>query len=515
MFKTIHSKLTLLHAVTFGMLLASVVFIFVFSMRVIAENYFDKLLFNGAKNLEYAVFRPPKTKKIVEHLTRELGKDLSKEELDMAAILMEKAGEILKRRNIEERLDEIMDRVFFFKPVYAQMPEVQQDKNGLPQGVAASHSMKEGRMPLDESLYARLMKGETIYRMIKWEPEVRIRVIAVKINRDGRDYILQSGMPNQGIKEMFQRLIFFMLVIVPLLVIIAAIRGYYFVKRAFRPVRKIVNTVNSITSEDLSLRVESTGIKDEIGQLTDTFNDMINRLESSFKSIKEFSGNASHELKTPLTVIRGEIDVALRKERNSSEYEDILNTIKLETIGLQAIINDLLFFSRMDSGAVTFARQCLALDEILLESYEENYKAAQTKKLSIAMKEIVGAEIHGNRTLLKRLFANLFQNAIKYTNEGGRIEIGLNLEKEQVVFRISDTGMGIPRESLPHIYDSFYRVEHSREDTDSPATDEVPETGGAGLGLAIVKKVVDLHNGKIEVFSQLEKGTTFTVSFPL
>jgi heavy metal sensor kinase len=314
-------------------------------------------------------------------------------------------------------------------------------------------------------------------------------------------------MSSAEVRRTVKRLQVFILLVVPILLVLAAVGGRLFVKRAFRPVGKIVQTVNSITSEDLSLRVESPGTHDEIGRLTDTFNSMIDRLEKSFHSIKEFSGNASHELKTPLTVIRGEIEVALRKARTAREYKEVLSTILDETHNLQAIVNDLLFLSKIDSGSISFSLDEISLDEPLLDSYEENCDFAKSKEIKIVLKPIEPVIIKGNRTLLRRLFSNLLQNAVKYTEEGGEIRISLNPVEKGARFVISDNGIGIPPQSLPNIFDSFFRVEHSR-----PAqSDGGRETGGAGLGLTIVKRIVELHNGEIEVDSKVGQGTTFTV----
>ncbi|MCP4157807.1 MAG: HAMP domain-containing protein [bacterium] len=315
---------------------------------------------------------------------------------------------------------------------------------------------------------------------------------------------MQLGMPSKEVRNMVRRLGFFNLVLVPVLLIIAAVGGYFFVRRAFRPVRRIVKTVNNITSEDLSLRIEEQVLKDEIGELIDTFNNMIGRLQKSFQAIKEFAGNASHELKTPLTVIRGEIEVALRKDRDSAEYKTILASVQGATSDLQLIIDDLLFLARMDSETVSFSFKELDLEELILATHEENYAMAEKKKITVILDRIDSVRIKGNRTLLSRLFSNLMRNAINYSGEDGQIRLTLSETEEGTAFVIADTGIGIPAEALPRIFDSFYRVDESHS----------PGTGGAGLGLAIVKRIVEFHKGVIEVESELGKGTKFTIRFP-
>lgn len=509
MFKSIHAKLTMFHAATFGMLLVSFVVILYFSMHYVLENTFDKILYNGTKNLEFVIFRPPPGGRMMDWLKGHMKGIMTEQEMEKAEMVIEQA---FRKREVGEILDDVMERVFFINPVYAQIRKIEQGKKTIPgdQNIIARSASLEGRtIPLHESTYERLLNGKPVYEMIRWEADRGIRTISLLVkDKEHNSFILQVGMSSEEVRAMMKRLRDFILFIVPVLLGLVAMGGYFFVRRAFRPVAAIVKTVNNITSEDLSLRVKSTGSKDEIGQLTNTFNRMIDRLEKSFKSMKEFSGNASHELKTPLTVISGEIEVALRKDRDIDEYKNVLSTVKDETANLQAIINDLLFLSRMDSGSVSFSFEGLSLEEPLLDAYEENLIFAERKGIKIILERIDPIPVNGNRTLIRRMFSNLLQNAIKYTEEKGRIQITLTAETDGARFMISDTGIGIPRESLPFIFDSFYRVDHSRDDNP-------PETGGAGLGLTIVKRIVELHKGNISVESREGKGTVFTVSLPV
>ena len=171
--------------------------------------------------------------------------------------------------------------------------------------------------------------------------------------------------------------IFFM--VVPVLLIIITFLGYVFMKKAFAPVHQIVTLAKQISAEDLSHRIDSVNSHDEIGELANTFNEMIARLERSFQQIKQFSGDVSHELKTPLTAIKGEIEVALRKERTPTEYTQILQSLLEDTNKLEKMIQDLLFLSRMDAHSIPLSFTPLALDELLLEVYEDTYRLAERK----------------------------------------------------------------------------------------------------------------------------------------
>jgi heavy metal sensor kinase len=270
-------------------------------------------------------------------------------------------------------------------------------------------------------------------------------------------------------------------------------------------VKKIIEAAKKITAEDLSHRIESIGSKDEIGELAETFNDMISRIERSFKQIKQFSSDTSHELKTPLAAIRGEIEVALRKERGREEYKKILKSALEEIDKLQKIIDNLLLLAQMDSQNIKLSFKEIQLDEILLEAFEEIETLAKKKKLSLILKKIDQTGMKGDEILIKRLFVNLIDNAIKYTQEGGKVEIALEKEGDSAKFTVEDTGIGIPENRLPYIFDRFYRVDKARS----------RETGGCGLGLALAKWIAETHKGKIEVKSKVGEGSIFVVSFPL
>jgi len=507
MLKSIRAKLTLLLAGAFGLLLISFVSIVYFSMNYALVNTFDKILLNGARNLEFLVFSREPHKRLSRLFSESLKGVLTQDRIDEAERVIEQT---FKRRPLGEVLDEIMERVFFFQPVYAQVGKLDQGKTTPLSDVrviARSASLKGHTIPLDDDTYNHLLTGEPDYQLARWGDSRPTRVVSLLVrDRENNYFILQVGMTSEEVRTMMNRLRIFITLIVPIILALVAIGGYLFVRRAFRPVDRIVTTVNSITSEDLSLRVESSGSTDEIGRLTDTFNSMIHRLEKSFKSIKEFAGNASHELKTPLTVIRGEIEVALRKDRNVRDYRDVLATINKETVNLQAIVDDLLLLSRIDAGSVSFSLEKLSLDEALLDAYEENCGPADQKGIKIILRNIDPVTIEGNRTLLRRMFSNLLQNAVKYTEAGGTIEIALSAEIRGAACVIADTGIGIPQKNLPRIFDSFYRVSHTRFEGEK-------ETGGAGLGLTIVKRIVELHEGDIRVQSKTGEGTSFSIYF--
>jgi len=221
--------------------------------------------------------------------------------------------------------------------------------------------------------------------------------------------------------------------------------------------------------------------------------------------LKQFSSDASHDLKTPLTIIRGEIEIALRKNRSSKEYIKTLTSIQEEARKLETIIENLLFLSRIDSPAQSLSLKAVPLDEIILNVFEKAEHLANKKGLIFMIGEMEPTLIRGESILLNRLVMNILDNAIKYTPAGGRVGISLERAGKNVCLIVRDTGIGIPGESLPHIFDRFYQVDKSR----------TQRSQGSGLGLSIVKKIADIHGAVVEVKSEVNKGAVFHVIFPL
>ena len=335
---------------------------------------------------------------------------------------------------------------------------------------------------------------------------IPFKILSFFLKNDINHYhLIQIGTPIIYVNETLKKFISIVLISVPILLLSFILGGFFLIKKTFAPVRNIVSTVKKISEKDLSKRIESFEKNNELSELINTFNNMLSRLESSFDQVKQFSNDVSHELKTPLTIIKGEIEVALRKNRPFEEYKELLKSVNSETDKLENIINNLLFLSKMDIENIRKTFKTVQFDEILLETYEEFETITQKKKITLILKKIQKTNLKGKRDLLKHLFRNLIDNAVKYTPKNGKVEIILEKRNNYAKFIISDSGIGIPKSSLSRIFDRFYRVDSARSN----------ETGGTGLGLSIVKRVIDVHSGKIEVKSELHKGTTFIVSIPL
>lgn len=317
--------------------------------------------------------------------------------------------------------------------------------------------------------------------------------------------VIQVGLSMESTVNAQRRLFIILILGGPLLLILASIIGSFIIRRALLPVKSVVNTAQKISAENLSLRIESAGKQDEIGQLVDTFNQMIDRLEGSVQRIRQFSGDVSHELRTPLTIIRGEIEVILRKERNKKEYRQILGSILEETQQMEYIIDDLLLLSKVRSADKEMLKEKFPLHDVVAKVYEGFISAAKNKEIKMEPAKIEPVIFNGKTTLIERMVTNVIDNAIRYTSSGGSIRVSLIKKEKLAELTITDTGIGIPKDSLSLIFDRFYVVDKSRS----------KENGGTGLGLAIVKWIAGAHNIDIQVHSQPNIGSTFTFLFPL
>jgi heavy metal sensor kinase len=334
---------------------------------------------------------------------------------------------------------------------------------------------------------------------------LRIILYPVRIS-ESRNYLVEVGTSLRKHITTLDNFLIILAVSGPLLLLIVVFGGYWILSRAFEPVNRVVHTAGLISAEDLSLRIEAGRYPDdEVGELITTFNSMIARLENSVDQLKQFTSDASHDLKTPLTVIRGEIEVALRSERSKEEYVKTLTSVIEESRKLERIIDDLLFLSRLDHDTPAFTRETLALDEVLLQLFEKTQPLAAEKGIAYVLRRIDNVRVMVSPIMLERLLMNLLDNAIKYTPNGGRVDITLTRENSRAILSIRDSGCGIPAESLPHVYERFYRV------VNSPAH----RGKGAGLGLSIVKKIALLHHFEVELDSKPDVGTTTRVLFPL
>ncbi len=307
----------------------------------------------------------------------------------------------------------------------------------------------------------------------------------------------------------------------PLFVLLTCLIGYFITKRAFRPVRKIQETAQSIADgNDLSLRIALPEGKDEIAMLGKTVDHMLDKLQRSLEKEKQFSSDVSHELRTPLAVIMTESEYALQYASDFDELKESMEVVNRQADRMSVMINQLLFFLRSDHDSLSLGAESpprmrsaedaeqFAVLPVVSELVQDYNMMAETKNISISFAGGADADlsIRADQTMFIRCLSNLIQNAINYGNEGGHIEVGISQAGQYLVVTVSDDGIGISEENQAKIWDRFYQVEESRSQTNG---------GSMGLGLSMVKTIAEKHGGYVTVESTPGKGSTFNVYFLL
>ena len=306
-----------------------------------------------------------------------------------------------------------------------------------------------------------------------------------------------------------------MLALMPLFLLLSIAGAYLISGRAFRPVELIINEVEAITDgRSLHRRLPADGDNDELGRLSNTLNAMIARLETSFGGLRRFTADASHELKTPLTVLRADVERAMNPRVGHNEHLIALEEALQETTRMADLVDSLLTLARADEGRFELATEPVHLESLAREVFETAVILGEDAGLEVDLPVIEDAVVMGDRTRLRQLFLNLITNAIKYTPRGGRVEVALSRRIDEATFTVRDSGIGIAAGDLPYIFERFWRADRARSRLAVTEGGAV-ERGGFGLGLAIAQYIAHAHGGSLTVQSRLGRGTVFTVSLPL
>lgn len=325
-------------------------------------------------------------------------------------------------------------------------------------------------------------------------------------DEEGEIFFVVVGQSLRDIQPVEKQLVLLLAIANPLALLLASVGGLWLANKALRPVDRLTRAAERIGRGNLSERVEEHQSQDEIGRLAATFNQMISRLEQAFERERHFTADASHELKTPLAVLRGELEVALRRERTPEEYQRVLRSSLEEIARLTKLTEDLLTLARSDADESALDLEQVQLDQLASEARAYMAPLAESAGVTLTYDAPPSTVVvEGDQKRLKQLLVNLLDNAIKYTPSGGSVRLVLAAKDPNAVIEVTDTGRGIPTSALPHIFERFYRQTDPR---DSRVT-------GFGLGLAISKWIVDAHGGSIDVESREGNGSTFTVRLPL
>ena len=361
---------------------------------------------------------------------------------------------------------------------------------------------------------ADTLRGEATPGLADLPPEGRLenvgtsagplRFLSQNLDIDGRTYTVQVAAPLRDLQQGLNDALWVLIPMFPIALLLASACGYWVSRRALAPVDRITQTARTVTAENLAQRLEVPPTGDELARLSETLNEMIGRLESSFHKISQFTADASHELRTPLAIVRTTAEVALRAPTND-EHREALEQIVAEVGRTSQLLDNLLVIAKADAGSeLRKTRVDAAL--VAREAAAEIAVLARMKHIDFVI-DLPDAPVcvMADPQALRRLFLILLDNAVKYTAVAGRVELTLEEREGDAWIRVRDTGIGIPADDQPLIFDRFYRVDRARSRSH----------GGAGLGLAIGRWIVGVHEGEIFVESELDRGSLFSVRLPV
>lgn len=450
-------------------------------------------------------------------LSRSLYRDMDHKLRSLAELIAAESASPLNKFSFGE-IDQTLEASMNLKPVGKFIQVLDQSGRIGRQ----SENLKNVKLPISLQALRNASNGSISYETTYSFGNAPLRIITypVRVNNQVAQ-IIQVASSLEEVEDTLNTLLIILMITVPSILMTASLGGLFLANKALKPVDRVTQTARMITSKNLNQRIQTLKVKDEISRLVDTFNEMISRLDHSFRQIKQFTADASHELKTPLTILKGEVEVTLRKKRMPHEYEQILVSNLEEINRMSKIVEDLLLLSKADIGEIRLNREKIPLNRFLQGLTEQMKILAQPKKIRIEIsnhqEEIY---VFGDPLRMRELFINLIENGIKYTEEGGSVLITLTKEAAPPVLPlgpadrrplyfakviVADTGMGIAEDDQEKIFNRFFRVDKARS----------REQGGSGLGLSICKWIVEAHQGNITVKSEPGKGSSFIVKLPL
>jgi heavy metal sensor kinase len=332
------------------------------------------------------------------------------------------------------------------------------------------------------------------------------RIATSRFETNGRPFLIRAAVPTEPFDQALDRFRSILKETLPVLIVLASLIGYWLSGRGLAPVNEIIRSARGIGVRNLSSRLKVPKAHDELRLLTDTLNEMLARIESSVQRITQFTADASHDLRTPLALIRSSSELALLRPRSEDEYRETLTSILAASEETTGLVENLLALARADAGATNLRFARLDLIPHLRKTAAEAHVLAAAKGVRVV--EDLPRDpvwIRADAPAIERLFRIVLENAVKYTPGGGEIGIVFHNGDRSAHVEIRDTGIGIPAKDLPHIFERFYRADETRS----------RETGGSGLGLAIAQWAVEAHQGSITARSNLGRGSVFSISLPL
>jgi heavy metal sensor kinase len=419
---------------------------------------------------------------------------LDKLQATLKVIILDVTDDLLEKEQISAvTLDE--EKEYKFEPLFIRIL----DNNNHEKLIQTSN------FPEDIEHNDNYLKNLEL-NTITFEEQNNYLVSRIKIDfHKEKIVIIEIATTKEILTSTLEDILYILSFILPIVLIFSILGGNFLIYKSFLPIENILLELKQINAKDLSARLKSNKNKDEINQLVEEVNNLLKRLESSFEKISQFSSDASHELKTPLTIIRGEMEIALRKERLADYYKDVLNSSLNEIIIIEKTINDLLFLAKNEKDILIDNQEDIYFDEIIDESINEVKSFAKLNQIEINFILEDTIEYKGYSNLLKIALKNVLKNAIQFSHKNSQIIVKSYKKGSFFEISVQDFGIGIEKNEQIKIFEKFYRTDKSRN----------KNSGGTGLGMSILKKIVDIHKGKINIHSKENTGTTITISFPI
>lgn len=448
-------------AIQFSLIVATILFFFSASIYYLSENYRQKEFYNSLRDRAITTSRL-----------------------------------LIKEKEIDKKLLKVIDKNTL-SSLYAVQVLVFNDSNEV-----AYSNYDADTIYYSPELLNRIRANKYI------ETEFANKQVVGTMYKDTRDsleknYVILAQAVDQYGKDKLENIKDTMTIGFVSSVALAIILGFVFAGHSLKPISEINKEVSSITIQNLTTKLHTGNNKDEVATLAINFNRMLDRLENSFELQKSFVSNASHELRTPLAALKSEIQVALEKKRDSKEYESILKTLSKDTQRLINLTNGMLILAKYDSAEIVTKFTSVRLDSLLFKVQEELLQQHQDYQINIDFEEIPEMDewltYQGNEQLLHTLFSNLIDNACKYSTPRA-CKVIIMASETTCVITVNDSGIGIPLEDQEHIFEPFYRSENSKK------------VKGHGIGLSICKKITEVHNGQLELKSDLGLGSQFIVT---
>jgi heavy metal sensor kinase len=361
-----------------------------------------------------------------------------------------------------------------------------------------------GTAGLPDPLVRQSARDEPKYESVELDGRRPVRLASRRVTAPAGTLVIQAAVTLGPNIRALDELVAVLLTLGPAALASAVGGGYWLARKALSPVDRMAATAAEITATRLDRRLAEPEANDELGYLAHTFNAMIARLQRSFDEVRRFTADAAHELRTPLASMRTEAEVALRSPREPQRDARVLENLLEEIDRLTRLVTHLLFLCRQDTGTGVSQFRPVRLDILVREVADHMDVSARAKGLELRIDLRHNCEVAGEADRLRQLFFNLFDNAIKYTPAGGRVTVDDEPGNGHAHVTVADTGIGIPGEHLPHVFERFYRVDSSRSS----------ETDGNGLGLAICRSIAESHAGRLEIASNPGAGTRVTLTLP-